>query len=141
MHELAVTQSVLDIAIKHARQAGASRISQINLVIGEMSGILDESVQFYLDFLSKDTMAEGAKLVFDRRPAVYHCQECDRTFTPDDLNWTCPSCGALAFDKKKQGRGLRWLLPRAIGQVEIVEHVPLHVLTSVLQSMGARGKR
>jgi shikimate kinase/3-dehydroquinate synthase len=59
----------------------------------------------------------------------------------------CPSldvdavCEALAFDKKKQGRGLRWVLPRTIGEVEIAEHVPPHVLTSVLHSMGARSKR
>jgi hydrogenase nickel incorporation protein HypA/HybF len=98
MHEMAVTQSILEIAIKHARQAGASRILQINLVIGEMSGIVDDSVQFYLDFLSKDTMAEGAKLVFERRPAVYRCRECETTFDSDGLEWSCPACDALAFE-------------------------------------------
>ena len=98
MHEMAVTQSVLDIAIKHAQQAGASRITQINLVIGEMSGIVDDSVQFYFDFLSKDTMADGARLVFDRRPAIYRCRDCETTFHPEGFNWTCPACGALAFE-------------------------------------------
>ena len=98
MHEMAVTQSILDIAIKHAQQAGASRIVQINLVIGELSGIVDESVQFYLDFLSQDTMAAGAKLIFDRRPAVYRCRECETTFRPEGFNWDCPACGALSFD-------------------------------------------
>jgi len=44
---------------------------------------------------------------------------------------------AMAHDKKRQGRGLRWVLPRAIGEVEISENVPYHVVKSVLCSMGA----
>lgn len=98
MHEMAVTQSILDIAIKHAQQAGASRITHVNLVIGEMSGVVDESVQFYFDFLSQDTLAHGARLVFDRRPAIYRCRECEMSFKPQGADWTCPDCGALAFD-------------------------------------------
>jgi hydrogenase nickel incorporation protein HypA/HybF len=98
MHELAVTQSILDIAIKHARQAGASQIVKINLVVGRMSGIVDDSVQFYFDMLSKDTMAEGATLVFDRRPAVYRCRQCEKTYQPEGTDWTCPHCRALAFE-------------------------------------------
>ncbi len=98
MHEMAVTQSILDIAIKHAQQAGASRITHVNLVIGEMAGIVDDSVQFYFDFISQDTIAEGAELVFDRRPAVYRCRECETTFSPQGLEWACPDCEALAFE-------------------------------------------
>jgi hydrogenase nickel incorporation protein HypA/HybF len=98
MHEMAVTQSILDIAIRHAQQAGASRITQINLVIGELAGIVDESVQFYFDFLSNDTLAEGAKLAFDRRTAVYLCRECGTTYRPEGYDWICPTCEALAFE-------------------------------------------
>jgi shikimate kinase/3-dehydroquinate synthase len=50
-------------------------------------------------------------------------------------------CEALAYDKKKRGRGLRWVLPRTIGEVEIAGHVPAHVLKPILYSMGARSKK
>jgi hydrogenase nickel incorporation protein HypA/HybF len=98
MHEMAVTQSILDIATKHAEQAGAERIVQINLIVGELSGIVDDSVQFYFDFLSRDTMAQGARLVFDRRPAVYRCRECETIYQPEGFDWICPACDLLAFD-------------------------------------------
>jgi hydrogenase nickel incorporation protein HypA/HybF len=98
MHEMAVTQSILDIAVKHAQQAGASRIDKINLVVGELAGVVDDSVQFYFDFLSRDTMAAGAALVFDRRPAVYRCRECETTFHPEGFAWECPACNALGFE-------------------------------------------
>jgi len=45
---------------------------------------------------------------------------------------------AMAHDKKRRGRRLRWVLPRAVGEVEIVEDVPHHIVKSVLYSMGAR---
>ena len=45
---------------------------------------------------------------------------------------------AMAHDKKRRGRVLRWVLPRAIGQVEISEDVPQHVVRAVLLEMGAR---
>ena len=37
MHELSVTESVLEIASKHAILSGASRVTQINLVIGQLT--------------------------------------------------------------------------------------------------------
>jgi 3-dehydroquinate synthetase len=45
---------------------------------------------------------------------------------------------AMAHDKKRRGRALRWALPQAIGQVEIVEDIPKQVVESVLQDMGAK---
>ena len=45
---------------------------------------------------------------------------------------------ATTHDKKRRGRALRWILPQAIGQVEIVEDVAPGVVKSVLQDLGAR---
>jgi shikimate kinase/3-dehydroquinate synthase len=47
---------------------------------------------------------------------------------------------AMIHDKKKQGHGLRWVLPRAIGQVEIATDVPQEVVRSTLCSLGARSE-
>ena len=98
MHELPVTQGMLSIALDHAAKAGAKRITRINLLIGEMSGIVDDSVQFYFDFVSKETAAEGATLNFERVPARFRCRACDTTFSPSDREWTCPRCGELSVE-------------------------------------------
>ena len=45
---------------------------------------------------------------------------------------------AMAYDKKRKGRGLRWVLPRAVGKVEIADDVPRDTVESVLHSLGAR---
>lgn len=95
MHELSVTQSLLEIALRHAASAGASRINTLYLVIGQLSTIVDDSVQFYWDFVAKDTLAEGAQLEFRRIPARFNCLDCVREYTPTDEDLACPACGGV----------------------------------------------
>jgi len=92
MHELAITQSVLDIVLEHGKNSNANKITRINLVVGEMTGVVDECVRFYFDFISKDTMASEATLSFENVPAKAHCRHCDATFTWSGGHWICPSC-------------------------------------------------
>ena len=91
MHELSVTQSVLDIAVKNA---GTRKIKQINLVIGQFSSIVDDSIQFYWDIISKDTPAEGSILHFERIPGEMTCQACGHVFRPIGETFNCPACSS-----------------------------------------------
>ncbi|MGC9397004.1 MAG: 3-dehydroquinate synthase [Anaerolineae bacterium] len=56
---------------------------------------------------------------------------------------TCPPYSvdavwaAMTHDKKRQGKGLRWILPRAIGDVEIADDVPESLVKQILVEMGA----
>jgi len=92
MHELSITQNILSIALEQAEAVKASKITKINLTIGELSGIVDECVQFYFELLSKDTIAAKASLCFDRPPTKLRCRNCSTTFSPDNLEWACPNC-------------------------------------------------
>ena len=92
MHELAITQSLLDVALRHAEKAEAQRITRLNLVIGELASIVDESVQFCWDVVSKGTLAEGAELHFDRVPGRLRCTGCGRDFTLRGREYVCPCC-------------------------------------------------
>lgn len=95
MHELPVTESVLAIALEAAQNNGGGRVIAINLVIGEMASIVDDSVQFYFDILSKDTLAAGAALSFRRAPATATCLDCQRqTPVKPPLLPVCPVCGS-----------------------------------------------
>ena len=98
MHELLITENILDIALETGREAGAKRITGITLVIGELSSYVDDSVQFYFDFLSKDTLAEGATLSFRREPALATCQACfTRLRVTPPLPPVCPVCHSPAL--------------------------------------------
>ncbi|MGD2027697.1 MAG: hydrogenase maturation nickel metallochaperone HypA [Anaerolineales bacterium] len=92
MHELAITEKILEISLDHAKKANAAQISNIHLVIGQLSSIVDDSVQFYWDFLAKDTIAEGADLHFRRLPLIIKCKLCNHTYSPKNQDLTCPEC-------------------------------------------------
>ena len=94
MHELAVTQSMLEIVLRHARQAGAPRVVEIQLVIGQLSSIVDDSVAFYWDMVARGTPAEGARLNFRRVPARFRCQACAHEYPAESETWACPACAS-----------------------------------------------
>jgi hydrogenase nickel incorporation protein HypA/HybF len=96
MHELQATRGMLDVALAAAADAGASGVVAIDVVIGDMTSMVDDSVQFYFDVLSRDTAAAGARLRFRREPALGRCGACEHEFEArPPLARACPLCGSL----------------------------------------------
>jgi hydrogenase nickel incorporation protein HypA/HybF len=98
MHEFGITENIVNIALAKAGEAQASRVMQVNLVIGEMSGFVPDCIQFYFDSLSKDTIAEGAVLNFESVPTQLRCRACSAVFQPQDTLWSCPKCGGQSVE-------------------------------------------
>lgn len=94
MHELAVTQSLLELAIRHAGEAQADRITDLYVVIGELSSFVDDSIQFYWDIIVQGTLAEKSKLHIRRIAAELECLECKNRFPFNMESFFCPSCNS-----------------------------------------------
>ena len=96
MHELPITQNILEIALRHGNQAQAQKITCLHLAIGQLSSVLDDSVQFYWDMIAEGTIAEGARLNFKRIPALLECQECGQTYMLEGNQLDgCPACESI----------------------------------------------
>ena len=91
MHELSITQGILQIALERAGEA--KRITDLYLVMGQLSSVVDDSVQFYWDIISSGTIAEKSRLHFRRIPALMECQICNHRYTLDGDQLACPVCG------------------------------------------------
>lgn len=98
MHELPVTEDILRIVREHAERVGATRVTDITIVVGELSSFIDDSIQFYFNMLSPDTIAEGADLHFKRIKTRFRCRQCGTEFEPEGRDWICPACHALGGD-------------------------------------------
>ncbi len=98
MHELPATRGMLDVALEAAQKAGAERILSIDVVVGDLTSFVDDSIQFYFDIMSRDTAAAGALLNFRRDAAEGRCATCGHTFpvTPP-VPRECPVCESLAL--------------------------------------------
>jgi hydrogenase nickel incorporation protein HypA/HybF len=95
MHELPITENIIKMTTEAAAEANATRITRITLVIGELSSIIDDSVQQYFDVISEGTLAAGAELVFKRLPVNLVCPNCANEFPKIKSNFNCPQCGEM----------------------------------------------
>lgn len=95
MHELPITQNILEISLRYAEEAQAQRITDIRIVIGQLSSFVDDAIQMYWDIISEDTIAVGAKLHFRRIPAVFRCKNCQHTYQSETSDFLCPECGTF----------------------------------------------
>jgi len=95
MHELPITQSLLEIALRHAKQANARRITDLHVVMGELATMVDDSIQFYWDIIAEGTIAQGATLHFRRVPAELQCMACFTKYNPKEMELVCPNCGSV----------------------------------------------
>ncbi|MGD0230371.1 MAG: hydrogenase maturation nickel metallochaperone HypA [Syntrophorhabdales bacterium] len=89
MHELTITQNIIDIAVKESPDR---RVTGINLVIGELSSVVEDSIRFCFDVISRDTPVEGARLSITKIAALLRCASCAREFGLEAAG-ICPSCG------------------------------------------------
>lgn len=101
MHELAITEEIIQIASGAAEAAGASHVTSIRLVIGDLASIMDDCIRFCFATLSENTRAAGAELVISRRPAELACRYCDYRFRLQGRTWLCPKCGGPAVLSEK----------------------------------------
>jgi len=98
MHELAVTQSMVNLVLEEARKGNARKVKKINLVLGELSGVVGDCVQFYFGLMSKDTIAEGATISFSTVLTQAKCRQCDKVFEVKESDWVCPECHSVGVD-------------------------------------------
>jgi len=92
MHEMSVVESMMGVVLRHAEQNRASRVTKINLVLGEVSSVMEEPIKFYFDILSRETITEGAELVFRRTALMARCSQCGGEFKVEEFDFTCPDC-------------------------------------------------
>jgi hydrogenase nickel incorporation protein HypA/HybF len=92
MHELAITESLIEAALA---AAGERKVTGITVVLGELSGVVEDSVRFCFEVASAGSAVEGAALNFEKVPASVRCARCDLEFGLSGAHWTCPGCGNL----------------------------------------------
>jgi len=107
MHELQITESILNIVLRHAAGQDVAKIVRIHLRVGELSDLADEWIQHYFAYLSRGTLAQDAELAITRAPIVLRCAACGRSFEPgkDRLGEAkCPACAGTRLELVS-GRG------------------------------------
>jgi len=92
MHEVSIIQSVIEIVTKQALENKLTKINNVSLRIGELSGVMSESLEFAFDSCIKGTMLEESTLDIEIVSALGECNDCKLEFPIEHFNKLCPSC-------------------------------------------------
>lgn len=93
MHEMSIAMNIIEMATAAAETESAHTINTIEVEIGSMSGVMVESLDFCFEAASKDTLAQGARLIIHRITAQGRCPACDLEFEMDSFGVQCDKCG------------------------------------------------
>lgn len=81
-----------------AEQAGALRVTDVNLSVGEMTEAIEDALQFAFEALRTGTVCENAQLHITMVKPRSHCLECGSTYEHDRFHMLCPECGSFATE-------------------------------------------
>lgn len=93
MHEMALTESIVEILAEEGRKQGFTRVRVVRLEVGAMAHVEPEALRFCFDAVSRGTLAEGATLDIIRLKGEGWCLDCGKTVALDERFGPCPDCG------------------------------------------------
>ena len=94
MHEMSIVSNIVEIAEKEALKAGAETISELELEIGEVSGIEIDALNFAFESIKGKTMMKDAEVKINITRAKSVCEDCKFEFHPDAIYDLCPKCNS-----------------------------------------------
>jgi hydrogenase nickel incorporation protein HypA/HybF len=93
MHEMALTESIVEIVAEEVRKRRLARVRVVRLEIGVMASLEPEALRFCFDAAARGTVVEGATLDIVRREGEGRCLDCGETAPLDGRFGPCPACG------------------------------------------------
>jgi len=94
MHELSIAMGIVKIAEDETKKANAEKVTKIELVVGVLSGIEIDSLEFVWSSAVKDSVLEKAELEIIQISGRGKCADCDTEFDMENIYDCCPNCNS-----------------------------------------------
>lgn len=95
MHEMSLAEGVLQLIEDAARQQEFAKVTAVWLEIGQLAGVEMEAMKFCFDAVTRDSVAEGARLEIIALPGTAWCMQCAMTVPMMEVFGECPTCGGF----------------------------------------------
>lgn len=93
MHEMAIVSSIFSIIEDQIKENGINRVSQVNLVVGDLTGVEDMTMKACFELFAQSTPVEGAVLKIEHVPIKARCRKCGNEFSVQKMMYRCTACG------------------------------------------------
>jgi hydrogenase nickel incorporation protein HypA/HybF len=94
MHELAIAESLAEIAERHA---AGRRVTRIEVHVGHLRQVVPAALEFAFELVAQGTALDGAELALVEVPVAGWCRSCGAESRPDGFPLTCRACGGWDF--------------------------------------------
>lgn len=94
MHELSLAESVMRIIEEEARAQNFQRVRSVTLEVGKLAAVEPAAMRFAFAAVTRDTLAEGARLELIEISGQGCCADCAATVEMDEILALCPQCGS-----------------------------------------------
>jgi hydrogenase nickel incorporation protein HypA/HybF len=92
MHELSLSSAIVNTVVKHAQ---GRPVSVVSLRVGALRQVVPDTLDFYFEFVARDTVCEGARLEQELISARLRCGSCEREWEIELPIFMCPDCGGV----------------------------------------------
>jgi hydrogenase nickel incorporation protein HypA/HybF len=98
MHEMSIAESVLQIIEEAARIEECTKVKAVWLEIGQLAGVEKESLRFCFDVVTRDSIAEDARLEIVETLGRGWCMDCASNVAVTGRYEACPDCGSFRIE-------------------------------------------
>ena len=95
-HEASITEALVKMVAETASQRKAIQVKEVNLVVGELTGYMADSLRFYYDIYAQELPCKGARLNVEYVKPTMVCDACKLEFERQRFSFDCPQCGKPA---------------------------------------------
>lgn len=95
MHELSLSQAILETALRHA---DGRPVTTVSLRIGHLRQVVPDSLEFYFELIARETLCEGAALETELIPAELRCNACGTGWVLEQPPFRCPTCAGSSVE-------------------------------------------
>ena len=93
MHEMGIAEELVKIALDAIPDdIETPRVEILNLRIGKLAAVVEHSLTFCIEIITKDTPLENVKLVIEKVPVKIHCLTCHKEWEANTPMFKCPDC-------------------------------------------------
>ncbi len=92
MHELAIADSIVQIAGRHAN---GRRVTKVHLKVGHLRQVVPSALAFSFELVAQGTPVEGAELEMEEVPATGSCLGCGAESWLKEFPLQCGGCGGF----------------------------------------------
>ncbi len=92
MHELGIAQNILQIVQQSVPETGEASVRIIRIRVGQLSGVVPDSLDFCFSAIIHDTEMKDARLEIEQVPLTSECRDCRQRFPVSEMEFYCPAC-------------------------------------------------